>query len=75
MKLSIDTSDSQKTIVGLGEKILKKESGLDKSQQVLILIDKILKDNQKSLKDIIFLCKEYKKQLLFSIAVFESIID
>lgn len=52
MKLLIDTSDSQKTIVGLGEKVLEKKSGSDKSQQVLILIDKILKDNKKSLKDI-----------------------
>jgi tRNA threonylcarbamoyladenosine biosynthesis protein TsaB len=52
MKLLIDTSDSQKTIVGLGEKILEKKSGSDKSQQVLILINKILKDNQRSLKDI-----------------------
>jgi tRNA threonylcarbamoyladenosine biosynthesis protein TsaB len=52
MKLLIDTSSSQKTIVGLDGKILEKESGSDKSQQVLSLIDKILKDNQKTLKDI-----------------------
>ena len=52
MKLFIDTSDSQKTVVGLGEKKLEKETGPDKSQQVLSLIEQILKDNQKTLKDI-----------------------
>jgi tRNA threonylcarbamoyl adenosine modification protein YeaZ len=52
MKLLIDTSDSQKTIVGLDGKILEKESGPDKSQQVLSLIDKILKENRKILRDI-----------------------
>lgn len=52
MKLLIDTSDSQKTVVGLDRKILNKKSGPDKSQQVLSLIDKILKDNKKTLKDL-----------------------
>jgi len=52
MKLLIDTTDSRKTIVCLDEKRLEKKSGSDKSQQVLSLIDKILKDNQKTLKDV-----------------------
>lgn len=52
MKLLIDTSNSQKTIVGLDKKILERKSGPDKSQQVLSLIDKILKDNRKTLKDL-----------------------
>lgn len=52
MKLVIDTSDSQKTIVGLDEKRLVKPTGTDKSQQLLILIDQILKMNKKKISDI-----------------------
>lgn len=52
MKLLIDTSDNTKTIVGLDEKRLEKATGADKSQQVLLLIDKILKDNGKVLSDL-----------------------
>jgi tRNA threonylcarbamoyladenosine biosynthesis protein TsaB len=52
MKLFIDTSNSQRTIVGLNEERIEKETGSDKSQQVLSLIDKIVKDNQKTLKDL-----------------------
>lgn len=52
MKLFIDTSDNQKTIVGLNEDRLGKITGPDKSQQVLDLIDQILKKNKKGLKDV-----------------------
>jgi tRNA threonylcarbamoyladenosine biosynthesis protein TsaB len=52
MRLYIDTSDSQKTIVGLDDKRLEKPTGPDKSQQLLTLIDQILKANQKKISDI-----------------------
>jgi len=52
MKLYIDTSDSQKTIVGLDEQRLAKPTGPDKSQQLLILINQILKVNKKKIGDI-----------------------
>lgn len=52
MKLYIDTSDNQKTIVGLGEERLERATGSDKSQQVLALIEEILKNNNKDLKDL-----------------------
>ena len=59
MKLYIDTRDNQKTIVGLDKTRLEKPSGPDKSQQVLNLINQILKknkqsfsSNKKTLKDI-----------------------
>lgn len=52
MTLYIDTSDNQKTIVGLDDKRLEKPTGADKSQQVLGLINEILKMNKKTLKDI-----------------------
>ena len=50
--LYIDTSDNQKTIVGLDDNRLEKATGPDKSQQVLILIDKILKDQKKKINEI-----------------------
>jgi len=52
MKLFIDTSDSQKTIVGLDDQRLEKPTGPDKSQQALLLIDQILKKNKKKINDI-----------------------
>jgi len=52
MLLYIDTSDNTKTIVGLDEVRLEKPSGPDKSQQVLNLINQILKKNKKTLKEI-----------------------
>ena len=52
MKLFIDTSDNTKTIVGLDKKRLSKPTGPDKSQQVLGLINQILKKNKKTLKDL-----------------------
>lgn len=47
LKLFIDTSDNQKTIVRLDGDRLEKTTGPDKSQQVLVLIDEILKKNKK----------------------------
>ena len=52
MKLFIDTSDSQKTIVGLDDQRLEKPTGIDKSQQTLGLINQILKKNKKKVTDI-----------------------
>lgn len=52
LKLYIDTSDNKKTIVGLNNKIVEKESGKDKSQQVLKLINEILVENGKIISDL-----------------------
>jgi len=52
MKLYLDTSDNQKTIVGLDEKRLEKPTGMDKSEQALGLINEILKKNKKKMSDI-----------------------
>lgn len=52
MLLYIDTSDNTKTIVGLNSDRLEKPTGADRSQQVLGLINEILKKNKKTLKDI-----------------------
>lgn len=52
MKLFIDTSDNTKTIVGLDNSRLEKPTGSDKSQQLLVLIDQILKKHKKAAKDI-----------------------
>ncbi|MFH0864168.1 MAG: hypothetical protein V1858_03715 [Candidatus Gottesmanbacteria bacterium] len=52
MKLFIDTGDNTKTIVGLDNIRLEKPTGPDKSQQVLVLIDQLLKENHKQIKDI-----------------------
>jgi len=52
MLLYIDTSDNKKTIVDLDDDHLEQPSGPDKSQQVLSLINQILKKNKKTLKDI-----------------------
>lgn len=52
MKLFIDTSDNTKTIVSLNGDRLIRPTGVEKSQQVLTLIDQILKKNKKTLKDI-----------------------
>ncbi len=52
MRLYIDTSDSQKTIVGLDDKRLEKPTGSDKSQRLLNLIEQILKMNKKKVGDI-----------------------
>lgn len=52
MRLYINTSDNKKTIVGLGSKRLAKPTGASKSQQVLTLINQILKKQKKTLNDI-----------------------
>jgi len=52
MKLYIDTSDNQKTIVGLDDKRLEKPTGKDKSQPALLLINQILKKNKKKISEI-----------------------
>jgi len=59
MVLFINTSDNMKTIVGLDDDFITKLTGFDKSQQVLNLINQILKknkqsfsSNKKTLKDI-----------------------
>ena len=51
-KLYIDTRDNQKTIVGLNHERLEKATGPDKSQQVLSLVDEILKKNKTKLEDL-----------------------
>lgn len=51
-KLYIDTRDNQKTIVGLNSERLEKVTGPDKSQQVLSLVDEILKKNRIKLEDL-----------------------
>lgn len=50
--LFIDTSDNTKTIVGLDDDRLEKSTGPDKSQQVLVLIEQILKKRKKTLKNL-----------------------
>ncbi len=52
MRLFIDTTDSQKTIVGLGEKQQEFKTKKHKSQRLLELIDQILKKQKKTLEDI-----------------------
>lgn len=52
MRLFIDTSDNKRTMVGLDNFWLEKPTGADKSQQVLKLIEQILKIHKKTLKDI-----------------------
>jgi tRNA threonylcarbamoyladenosine biosynthesis protein TsaB len=52
MKLYIDTSNNQKTIVSLDDDRVEQSTGVDKSQQVLVLINKILEKNKKNMKDI-----------------------
>ena len=52
MKLYIDTSNNQKTIVGLNSDLLEKPTGPTKSQQVLVMIDEILKLHKKNIKEL-----------------------
>jgi len=52
MMLYIDTSDSLETKVGLDNKIYKFETKNHKSQELLFLIDKVLRENKKNIKDI-----------------------
>ncbi len=52
MKLYIDTRDNSKTIIGLGKDRLEEPVGANRSQQVLFLINQLLAQETKSLKDI-----------------------
>jgi len=52
MKLYIDTTDNCKTIVTLDEFRLEKVTDFRKSQQLLTLIEQILKEKKKTLKEI-----------------------
>ena len=52
MKLYIDTRDNKKTKVGLDDKIIESPAKENKSQQLLPLIQKILDENKKDLKDL-----------------------
>lgn len=50
--LYINTENNTKTIVGLDKNRLEKPTGAEKSQQVLSLINQILRKHKKTLKDI-----------------------
>ena len=52
MKLFIDTTDSEKIVIGLGEERFETESKRDKSQRLLPFIDEKLKKHEKSIEDI-----------------------
>lgn len=52
MKLYFDTSDNQKTVVKFCDKEFIVPTKENKSQQILPLIEKILKNTKKSLSDI-----------------------
>ena len=52
MKLYIDTSSNQKTIVRLGDKQMTKTSNVWKSQAVLPMVQSLLKKTKQSLTDI-----------------------
>lgn len=52
MKLFIDTADNAKTIVGLGNDRLEIPTGPNKSQQVLVLINQLLKKQKKKINEI-----------------------
>ena len=52
MKLSINTSESDITIVSLAGKQRKFETKKHKSQKLLELIDQVLKEEEKSLKSL-----------------------
>lgn len=52
LKLYVDTSDNKKIIIGLDDKRWEFETKEPKSQKLLELIDKTLKKQKKSLKDV-----------------------
>lgn len=52
LKLYINTSDNTKTIIGLNDERLEKPTGPDKSQQVLVLMDQLLKNKKKKISEI-----------------------
>ncbi len=52
MKLYLDTSSNEQTIVRLGKKELVKDATVLRSQVVLPMIEELLKKENKTLKDI-----------------------
>lgn len=52
MKLYIDTSSNQQTIVRVGDQELTSRSGIWKSQVVLPMVEKLLAEQRKTVKDI-----------------------
>ena len=52
MRLYIDTSDNRTTIIKLGDRKLVKKYQSPRSQELLSVIDELLKQEKKSLKDI-----------------------
>jgi tRNA threonylcarbamoyladenosine biosynthesis protein TsaB len=52
MKLFIDTTDSNRVIVGLDDKHWEFETKEHKSQKLLDLVDKTLKKQKKTLKEV-----------------------
>lgn len=52
MKLYIDTTDNTKTTVGLDKDIVTEPSGEKKSQMGLELLERMLKEKNKQLKDL-----------------------
>lgn len=52
MKLYIDTSDREKIVIGLDDKMFETVSKKGSSQKLLPFIDEVLKKNKKSLVDI-----------------------
>lgn len=52
MKLSIDTADSKKTIIGLDDKFWEFDTGRHKSQKLLGLINKSLKKEGRILEEL-----------------------
>lgn len=52
MILYIDTSDSEKIVVGIGNKRFETSARKEKSQELLAFIDKILKSEGRKVQDI-----------------------
>lgn len=52
MKLFIDTTDSEKVVVGLDGKMFESVSKREKAQRLLPFIDEVLKKQEKSIDDI-----------------------
>lgn len=52
MKLYIDTSNSEKIVVGINKERYTADSKVEKSQMLLSFIDKLLKKRKKKISDI-----------------------
>jgi tRNA threonylcarbamoyladenosine biosynthesis protein TsaB len=52
MKLSIDTSEKDKTVIGLDDRHWQFKIKKYQSEQLLVLIDKALRKQKKNLKDV-----------------------